>query len=41
MWKLYEEKTDIFREKDIARRDERLYQTMSSYFHPDSEYKKI
>jgi digeranylgeranylglycerophospholipid reductase len=41
MWKLYEEKTDIFRESDISCRDERLYKTMSRYFHPDSEYKKI
>lgn len=41
MWKLYEEKTDIFREKDIPRRDERLFETMADYFHPDSEYKKI
>lgn len=41
MWKLYKEKTSIFRENDIEVRDRRLYETMSSYFHPDSEYKKI
>ncbi|MEZ4961040.1 MAG: NAD(P)/FAD-dependent oxidoreductase [Saprospiraceae bacterium] len=41
MWKLYDEKTNIFRTKDIARQDEQLYNTMSSYFSPDSEYKKI
>jgi len=41
MWKLYEVKTKIFRTKDIPERDEMLYQTMSDYFSPDSEYKKI
>jgi len=41
MWKLYKEKTSIFRESDIEVRDRRLYETMSSYFHPESEYKKI
>lgn len=41
MWKLYEEKTQIFRTNDVAQRDRQLYQTMSRYFHPDSEYKKI
>jgi len=41
MWKLYDIKTDIFREKDITRRDERLYDVMASYFDPESEYKKI
>lgn len=41
MWKLYEVKTDIFREKDIPTRDKRLFQTMAGYFSPDSEYKKI
>ena len=41
MWKLYDTKTDIFRESDISVRDERLYATMSGYFSPDSEYKKI
>ena len=41
MWRLYREKSSIFREGDIALRDRRLYGTMSSYFSPDSEYKKI
>lgn len=41
MWKLYEEKTAIFQEPEIAQRDQQLYQTMSNYFHPESEYKKI
>ncbi|TXB67986.1 NAD(P)/FAD-dependent oxidoreductase [Phaeodactylibacter luteus] len=41
MWKLYEEKSSIFREADIPLRDERLYRTMSDYFSPNSEYKKI
>lgn len=41
IWQLYAEKTAIFRIKDIAERDERLYQTMSAYFSPHSPYKKI
>lgn len=41
MWKLYDEKTKIFRTKDISLRDELLYKTMSGYFSPNSEYKKI
>ena len=41
MWKLYREKSSIFREDDIAKRDQRLYETMSGYFSPYSEYKKI
>ena len=41
MWKLYHAKTDVFKEKDVSIRDERLYATMASYFSPDSEYKKI
>jgi len=41
MWQLYEVKTDIFRADDIQQRDARLYQTMSGYFSPHSEYKKI
>ena len=41
MWKLYHHKTDIFHEKEIATRDARLFQTMSDYFQPDSEFKKI
>ena len=41
MWKLYRTKTDVFHHEDIPTRDAYLYQTMSSYFAPDSEYKKI
>lgn len=41
MWKLYREKTSIFKLKDIEQRNQRLFKTMSSYFSPDSEYKKI
>ena len=41
MWQLYREKSSIFREGDISVRDQRLYGTMSSYFSPDSVYKKI
>ncbi|WP_329569063.1 NAD(P)/FAD-dependent oxidoreductase [Kitasatospora sp. NBC_01266] len=41
MWKLYDHKTAIFRERDPARRDALLYATMTSYFRPDSEYRKI
>lgn len=41
MWKLYREKSRIFQIKRIPRRDEELYKTMSDYFSPDSEYKKI
>ena len=41
MWQLYREKSSIFRETDLAVRDRRLYGTMSSYFSPDSAYKKI
>lgn len=41
MWKLYREKRAIFNTRNIPRRDEMLYRTMSDYFSPDSEYKKI
>lgn len=41
MWKLYHVKTDIFKTEDIAERDSKLYATMSDYFSPNSEYKKI
>ncbi|MEM6724448.1 MAG: NAD(P)/FAD-dependent oxidoreductase, partial [Bacteroidota bacterium] len=41
MWKLYREKTAIFKRMDIPTRDRELYKTMSDYFHPESEYKKI
>lgn len=41
MWKLYREKTAIFKDPDPEKRDQRLFNTMSNYFSPDSEYKKI
>jgi digeranylgeranylglycerophospholipid reductase len=41
MWKLYRVKRKIFDTSDITERDEQLYKTMSNYFSPDSEYKKI
>jgi digeranylgeranylglycerophospholipid reductase len=41
MWKLYDIKTEIFKTQDIAKRDQMLYETMSEYFSPDSEFKKI
>lgn len=41
MWKLYREKTLIFKRMDVAQKDKELFETMSSYFHPESEYKKI
>jgi len=41
MWKLYETKSDIFREKNIPMQNERLYDTMANYFDPNSEYKKV
>lgn len=41
MWKLYGVKTDIFKTDDILERDTKLYATMSDYFSPNSEFKKI
>jgi digeranylgeranylglycerophospholipid reductase len=41
MWKLYRVKRKIFGIADIEERDAHLYETMSNYFSPDSEYKKI
>jgi digeranylgeranylglycerophospholipid reductase len=41
MWKLYNVKRKIFDTPDIIQRDEALYATMSNYFSPESEYKKI
>ncbi len=41
MWQLYGVKKAIFTTKDIVKRDEMLYETMSDYFSPNSEYKKI
>ena len=41
MWKLYDRKTAVFHHEDIPTRDAYLYETMSAYFDPHSEYKKI
>ena len=41
MWKLYRTKDRIFKTTDTGERDKMLFETMSSYFSPDSEYKKI
>ncbi|OAV45043.1 NAD(P)/FAD-dependent oxidoreductase [Lewinella sp. 4G2] len=41
MWKLYRKKTAVFHHEDIPTRDAYLYETMSDYFDPNSEYKKI
>lgn len=41
MWKLYDIKTKIFRERNIAQRDAMLYQTLAGYFRPDSEFRKV
>ena len=41
MWQLYEVKHTIFNTKEVLKRDEMLYDTMSNYFSPESEYKKI
>ena len=41
MWKLYEIKKRIFREQDVTRRDALLHQTLSGYFRPDSEFRKV
>jgi digeranylgeranylglycerophospholipid reductase len=41
MQQLYKIKTDIFRDKNLARQDQRLYETLSGYFRPDSEFRKV
>ncbi|HET7088037.1 MAG TPA: hypothetical protein VFL17_05255 [Anaerolineae bacterium] len=41
MGKLHQMKTTIFRQKDIARRDQILYQTLAGYFRPGSEFRKV
>lgn len=41
MWKLYEVKKNIFKEKEVSVQDKRLFETMGNYFSPNSEYKKI
>ena len=41
MWRLYHIKTDIFRQKERAKQDQLLYQTLADYFHPQSKFRKI
>ncbi len=41
MWKLYDVKKSIFKEKETATQNKLLFETMSNYFSPNSEYKKI
>ncbi len=41
MWQLYQTKKSIFKMKDIAERNLKLYETMSDYFNPLSVYKKV
>jgi digeranylgeranylglycerophospholipid reductase len=41
LWKLYEIKTNIFRQKDYSQRDRILFETLSGYFHPDSKFRKV
>ena len=41
MRKLYRIKTDIFREKDLSRQDQMLYEILSGYFHPSSGFRKV
>ncbi len=41
LWKLYRQKSRIFREPDIRRRDRQLYRLLAGYFHPDSEFRKV
>jgi len=40
MWRLYRIKRNIFKQR-VAKRDKLLYQTLSDYFRPESEYRKI
>src|SRR5690606_26794349 len=41
LWRLYEIKTAIFAEREIATRDRRLFETLSGYFAPTSEFRKV
>jgi len=41
MWHLYNTKKSIFKIKDIAERNIKLYETMSDYFNPVSIFKKV
>ena len=41
MWQLYEVKHTILNTKEVLKRDDMLYDSMSNYLSPVSEYKKI
>jgi len=41
MWRLYRRKREIFTERDIVKRNAMLFETLSHYFSPESEYRKI
>lgn len=41
MWKLFDIKNDFIKTKSVEERDTKLYRIMSSYFSPDSEFKKV
>lgn len=41
MQKLYAIKTDIFCEKNLTRRDQKLYEFLAGYFHPSSEFRRV
>ncbi len=41
MWKLFDIKNDFIKTKSVEERDAKLYKIMSTYFSPDSEFKKV
>lgn len=41
MWQLYRHKRQIFRNRDLLERNRMLHSTLSRYFSPESEYRKI
>lgn len=41
MWKLFDIKSDFIKTKSVEERDAKLYNIMSNYFDPNSEFKKI
>lgn len=41
LWRLYDIKERIFAERDIPTQDRMLYETLSGYFAPTSEFRKI
>ena len=40
LWDLYRLKSNIFRQQDIPQQDRMLYNALSGYFHPQSQYRK-